>query len=133
MHQKIRSKGVITDKETVRITLKALDPDGVNRRAQQRLQRRRYLSRGPNYTWHVDGYDKLKPYGFAIHGAIDGYSRKILWLQVAASNKDPKTIASYYVNCIQQLKLVPRLVRADRGSENILIGGIQRFFPSALS
>ena len=23
--------------------------------------------------WHLDGYDKLKPYGFAIHGCIDGY------------------------------------------------------------
>ena len=23
--------------------------------------------------WHLDGYDKLKPYGFAIHGYIDGY------------------------------------------------------------
>ena len=28
--------------------------------------------------WHIDGYDKLKPFDFAIHGAIDGYSRKIL-------------------------------------------------------
>ena len=46
--------------------------------------------------WHVDGYDKLKPYGFAIHGCIAyihsnnsiparntiicSYSRKIIWL-----------------------------------------------------
>ena len=22
--------------------------------------------------WHIDGYDKLKPYGFPIHGCIDG-------------------------------------------------------------
>ena len=27
---------------------------------------------GPNYVWHCDGYDKLKPYGFPIHGCIDG-------------------------------------------------------------
>ena len=26
-------------------------------------------------TYTVDGYDKLKPYGFSIHGAIDGFSR----------------------------------------------------------
>ena len=25
-----------------------------------------------NYLWHIDGYDKLKVYGFAIHGDIDG-------------------------------------------------------------
>ena len=30
----------------------------------------------------MDGNDKLKPYGISIHGCIDGYSRKVLWLQV---------------------------------------------------
>ena len=41
---------------------------------------------GPNFIWHIDGYDKLKPYGFCIHGAVDGYSRRILWLEVGPSN-----------------------------------------------
>ena len=31
-----------------------------------------FCVQGPNYLWHVDGYDKLKPYGFCIHGCIDG-------------------------------------------------------------
>lgn len=44
--------------------------------------RRCYYSEGPSYVWHLDGYDKLKPYGFPIHGCIDGFSRKILWLEV---------------------------------------------------
>ena len=26
---------------------------------------------GSNFIWHADGYDKLKSYGFAIHGCID--------------------------------------------------------------
>ena len=34
---------------------------------------------------HVDGYDRLKPYGFPIHSAIDGFSRRILWLHVTRS------------------------------------------------
>ncbi len=49
-----------------------LDPEGVNIRKQRRLKRRLYRNPGPNYAIHIDGYDKLKPYGFAIHGAIDG-------------------------------------------------------------
>ena len=28
---------------------------------------------GPNFIWHVDSYDKLKPFGFPINGCIDGY------------------------------------------------------------
>ena len=40
------------------------------------------------------GYDKLKPYGFPIHGAVDGFSRRILWLEVTRSNNDPKVVAA---------------------------------------
>jgi len=31
-----------------------------------------YFIQGPKYCWHIDGNDKLVPYGFAIHGGIDG-------------------------------------------------------------
>ncbi len=27
---------------------------------------------GPKFCWHLDGYDKLSPFGFYIHGCIDG-------------------------------------------------------------
>ncbi|XP_022784402.1 uncharacterized protein LOC111324984 [Stylophora pistillata] len=45
---------IVVAKETVRELLKILDPEG---------------------------YHKLKPSDFCIHGAIDGFSRRILWLQ----------------------------------------------------
>ena len=45
---------------------------------------------GPNFLWHLDGYDKLKQFGFAIHGCIDGFSRFIIWLESASTNNDPK-------------------------------------------
>lgn len=35
---------------------------------------------GPNYVWHADGYDKLKPFGLAIHGCIDGYVQSVYHL-----------------------------------------------------
>ena len=31
-----------------------------------------YLKQGPDFLWHLDGYDKLSRYGFCIHGCIDG-------------------------------------------------------------
>ena len=52
--------------------LKLLDPEGVEARRSHRLVRRVYRNKGPNFLVHVDGYDKIKRYGFAIHGAIDG-------------------------------------------------------------
>lgn len=36
---------------------------------------------GSNDVCHMDGYDKLKPFGFPINGAIDGFSMKVLWLK----------------------------------------------------
>ena len=127
MHMKLREQGFVVDKETVRIVLKSLDPQGVEKRSAHRLQRRVYRCAGPNHVWHIDGYDKLKSFGFAIHGGIDGFSRKILWLQVGKTNNDPRVTASYFIDCVDDLKVIPRVIRADRGSENVVIGGIQRY------
>ena len=124
MHQKLCADGFVVDRETVRILLKILDADGVELQSSHHLARRTYVSVGPNYLWHIDEYGKIKPYGFAIHGAIDGLSRKILWLSVASSNNNPKVIASYYMDCIRQLRLVPRAIGSDRGTGNTIICGI---------
>ena len=65
----------------------------------------------------MDGFDKLKQYGFSIHGALDGFSRRVLWLEVCVSNNDPAIIAGYYVSCVEQLKGCPKNLRSDPGTE----------------
>ena len=59
---------MIVPHETVRILLKQIDPAAVLNRRQHRLHRRSYFSRGPCHMWHIDGYDKLRPYGILISG-----------------------------------------------------------------
>ena len=54
--------------EVVRLILQQLDPVGVVARQHHRMRRRTYYSQGPNDVWHVDGYDKLRPYGILISG-----------------------------------------------------------------
>ena len=112
----------------VRRALKIVDPEGVETRSRGRLMRRKYKTKGPNYLWHIDGYDKLKPFGFCIHGAIDGYSRRVLWLEVGPSNNDPSIVAKYYLDCVKQLGGTARIIRGDRGTENGNIAAAQRFF-----
>ena len=121
MLQKLRSSRLTADKETVRLILKSLDPAGVDRRKSRTLTRHEYHSFGPNHTWYIEGYDKLKAFGIAIHGAIYGYSRRILWLKLSSSNNNPKVIADYYLCCVKELNLIPRVVRADRGTENVIV------------
>lgn len=77
--------------------MRVIDPGGVERRKQKRLLRRQYAAPGPNFVWHIDGYDKLKPFGFAIHGAIDGFSRRIMWLEVGPSNNSPNIVSRYFL------------------------------------
>ena len=78
--------------------------------------------------WHVDGWDKLAPFGSFIHGAVDGFSRRILWLDVNSTNKNPRVIASHYLDTVEQLGGVPRRLRCDKGTENVVIGTLQQFF-----
>lgn len=116
--------GIRAHQETVRHALLIMDPDGVTRRRQRRLRRRQYVNRGPNFVIHIDGYDKLKPFGISIHGAIDGFSRKIVWLKAGPSNKNPRFISYYYLNFLMELKRVPRMLRFDAGTENVYIRDI---------
>eukprot|EP00112_Aurelia_sp_Birch-Aquarium-sp1_P023636 Seg7107.2 transcript_id=Seg7107.2/GoldUCD/mRNA.D3Y31 product="hypothetical protein" protein_id=Seg7107.2/GoldUCD/D3Y31 len=127
MHQRLISKGFQVDRDSVRIVLKILDPEGVELRSRHRLRRRRYVAKGPNFIWHIDGNDKLLPFGFAIHGAIDGYSRKILWLLISPTSKNPAIIANHFLQLVKRIDGVPIKIRADRGVENSRIAGIQRF------
>jgi len=79
MHQSLFSSyGLAADRETVRLTMTTLDPDEVQSRSKNRFLRRKYQANGPNFLWHIDGYDKLKPFGCCIHGTIDGFSRGIM-------------------------------------------------------
>ena len=71
------------------------------------------------------GYDKLKPYGFPVHGAIDGYSRKILWLELSRSNNKPQMPAKYYLDGVKRNMGCPILLRTDCGTENGVMAAMQ--------
>ncbi len=60
-------------RDVIMMLLATMDEAGTAQRKSRRLTRRLYLNKGPNYLWYMDGYDKLKPYGIAIHGCVDGY------------------------------------------------------------
>ena len=91
-------------RDTVMKSLRIIDPEGVECRKRRRLKRRRYGTPGPNFLWHVDGWDKLAPFDVFTHGAVVGFSRRILWLEVDSTNENPSFIASRYLNAVLQLE-----------------------------
>ena len=83
------------------------------------------MAAGPDYIWHVDGNDKIKPYGFGISGAIDGFSRHLIWLNVYTTNSDPALIGGYFYESISKASGCPMLLRIDAGTENTLLKTMQ--------
>ena len=114
-------------KEDVRLILAALDPHSSDMRRSRRLIRRQYFALGPNYIWHADSYDKLKPYGICINDCIDGFSRKIIWLKAAHTSSDPRVIGGYFLEAVEQFGGCPRIVRTDLGTENVVVRDIQTY------
>lgn len=101
MHLKCLQNKLIVPRSAVHMALQIIDPEGVEARRRKRLRRRLYMNKGPNYVWHVDGYDKLKPFGICIHGCIDGFSRYIIWVKAGSTNNDPRIIAGKNVEMYQ--------------------------------
>ena len=50
-----------------------------------------------------------------------------MWLEVTSTNSDPSIVAKYLLDTIRQIKGSPSIVRADYGTENVKVAGIQRF------
>lgn len=108
-------------RETVRDIMDILLPGELRTRKGNRLSRRTYSTTGPNHVVHVDQYDKLASFGFFIHGAIDGFSRKLLWLSVGNTNRNSSTILHFYLSYLKSIGGIPKLLRSDAGTENSLM------------
>ncbi len=127
MHLKCIHSGYVVTQETIRRLLKILDLHGVQLRHRNCLRRHMYRNPGPNFLWHVDSYDKLKPYGICINGAIDGFSQMVIWLHAYSTNSVPKIIAQYFIDEVSSRNGTAAQIRTDIGTENCYIEQMQMF------
>ena len=76
----------------------------------------------------ADGYDKFKPFGFPVHGCIDGWGRKLLWLVATRSNNSPDNSGSYFLDAVKTCGGCPCELVTDLGTENKIMASMQAFF-----
>ena len=69
----------------------------------------------------MDGHDKLQRYGIQIYGAVDAYSRKIIWWYVGNSNKTQISVVRQYLNAARIYGRVLNWVRTNMGTECAII------------
>ena len=68
------------------------------------------MIKGPNQVWSIDGHDKLSRFGFQIYGAIDAYSRYMIWCFVGHSNCTAVSVNKQFLSAIRSHNTIPQLV-----------------------
>ena len=54
--------------------------------------------------WHIDGNMSLCCGGFAVHGAVDGYSCMIVYLYIHCStNNNAETVLSHFIRGVEEI------------------------------
>jgi hypothetical protein len=109
--------GLRVQRQRIRDSVSRIDPVGNFDRWAAVIPRLVYSVPGPNYLWHMDGNLKLVMYGLVLHGAIDGYSRYIIYLEANVNNRAP-TVLEAFKRGVERVGQIPERVRADKGGEN---------------
>ena len=92
----LKSINILVSRQKVTESLTRVAPELTRFRRSNSISRRVYSVPSPNYMWHIDGLHCLIRWRVVIHGAIDGYSCRILYLH-ASDNNRAKTVVSLFL------------------------------------
>ena len=117
----LQSLGLRIQRQRVRESLVRVDPDNRVLRWGVLVSRRVYYVPWPNSVWHMDGHHSLIRWGMVVHGCIDGFSRKIMFLK-CSSNNCAETVLELFSNAVEDHNnFWPSRIRVDRGVENVRV------------
>ncbi|CUS11455.1 unnamed protein product, partial [Tuber aestivum] len=108
----------------IQAAMKTVDPEGVAERGRflgNTRERREFSIKGPNRILSIYGHDKLSRFGFEIYGAIDAYSRYIVWCYVGISNRTAVSVNKQYLCLLRTTLHMPKVIRSDKGDETVLL------------
>ncbi|KAJ3556254.1 hypothetical protein NP233_g12020 [Leucocoprinus birnbaumii] len=113
-------KGRAVSRSMIEHYCRTYEPDLIKGRLRRRLRRRTFWAAGVNDVLAFDQHDKwLHRFGLGLHCAVDGFSGFIPWLKIWHNNRNPKLIASYYLDFVEELEAMPMVTQSDPGKENV--------------
>ena len=68
-----------------------------------------------------------------MRGGLDGFSRRLIWLDVGTTSNNPEVITKFYLDAVKQVGGLPRKVRSDDGTENGMVAAVHIFLRSSHS
>ena len=113
----LRSYGIVVPRQPVRESMLLVNPIAVELRSTTTIARRVYSVPGPNALWHIDGLHCLIRWKIVIHGGIDGFSRRVVYLKASDNNRAQKVL-ELFLQGTRQCGW-PSRVRSDLGGENV--------------
>jgi hypothetical protein len=113
----LRSLRLTIQRSRIRDSIHTSDPINTDLQWFDPINRRPYSVRSPNSLWHMDANLKLVLWGFVIHGAIDGYSRLMVFCKVSDNNK-AETVLQYF-KAAEKINGKCSRLRCDYGGENM--------------
>ena len=117
----LQSLGLRIQRQRVRESLVRVDPDNRVLRWGVLVSRPVYYVPWPNSVWHMDGHHSLIRWGMVVHGCIDGFSRKIMFLK-CSSNNCAETVLELFLNAVEDHNnFWPSRIRVNRGVENVRV------------
>ncbi|KAF4577029.1 hypothetical protein EYR36_005016 [Pleurotus pulmonarius] len=110
--------GIKAAEKSVREYLLLTEPEAVLARKRYQWKRKVFWCAGVNDLIVLDQHDKWKRFELYIHAGLDPFSGYIHWLKVWWTNRNPKLIASYYLDAAARQEGIPLLTQSDCGREN---------------
>ena len=117
----LKSIGFRIQRRRIRESMARVDPHNTALRWGIVVSRRKYHVPWPNSLWHLDGHHSLIRWKLVIHGCMDGYSRRIMFLRCNANNL-AETVLGLFLDAVKtDGNLWPSRIRVDKGVENVLV------------
>ena len=118
----LKSINIFVTRQKVAESLMRVSPQLARYRQSHSVSRHVYDVPAPNYLWYIDGLHCLIRWKIVIHGAIDGYSRRILYLKGSDNNR-AETVFALFCEGVMECGWLSR-VRSDKGGENIEVAQV---------
>lgn len=117
----LRSRVIHVPRRRVRESITRVDPANAALRWGAAVYRRRYQVPWANSLLHLDGHHSLIRWSMVIHGCIDGFSRRIIYIY-CSSNNLASTVLNLFLDAIEKDGGIwPSRIRVDHGVENVLV------------